>query len=70
MKPYIIKVAETEEKIVDVLNKSGLEPYTLKNILTGIYQQLDEIEKNQINEYQQELNKKDNKEIKNKKPQK
>ena len=70
MKPYIIKVAETEEKIVDVLNKSDLEPYTLKNILTGIYQQLDEIEKNQINEYQQELNKKDNKEIKNKKPQK
>ena len=50
-KPFTIQVQETEEKIVGNLNNSQLPVYVLKNILINMINQLDNIDKKEIEEY-------------------
>lgn len=50
-KPLVLQVKETEEKIIKELENSKLPAYILKQILSGLYEQLDSIEKEEINKY-------------------
>ena len=54
MKPFTIQVQETEQGIIDVINKSNLPVYVLKTMLQDVYQQLENIEQQEIEKYQQE----------------
>lgn len=60
MKPFTIIVQETEQQIVDTINKSNLPVYVLKNILSGINKQLNDIEQQEIEKY---YNEQENKEL-------
>lgn len=55
MKELILKERETKEKIVQVVNESGLPAFILKPILKEFYEQVVVLEENQ---YQQALNSK------------
>ena len=52
MKPLTLQVQETEQEIVNTINKSNLPAYVLKQILKDIYQQIETIEQQEIEEYQ------------------
>ena len=54
MKPFTVIVQETEQELINTIEKSNLPPYVLKNILSDIYQQLNNIEQQEIEKYQQE----------------
>lgn len=54
-KPLTIRVRETEEKIVKVVNDSRLHSLILKNILERIFNQLNEIELKEIKEYEESI---------------
>lgn len=66
-KPLVIRVQETETKIINIVNESGLHSYILKNILEKIFNQLNEIELNEIKQYQESLKKEEDKNEKNNK---
>lgn len=52
MKPLTLQVQETEKEIAEVINKANLPAYVLKQILKDIYQQIEVIEQQEIEEYQ------------------
>ena len=60
MKPFTLQVQETEQEIVDIINKSNLPAYVLKQIIKGIYQQLEEVEQQEIQKYNEENKELDN----------
>lgn len=53
-KPLAIRIQETENELVKIINNSGLHSYILKNILEKIFNQLNEIEINEIEEWKKE----------------
>ncbi len=55
-KPLTIRVKETEEQIVKVVNESGLPPYILLNITNDISVQLQDIISKEEVEYLKEQN--------------
>lgn len=58
MKPFTLQVQETQDEIVNTINKSNLPAYVLKNILKEIYQQIEQLELNEIEEYNKNKKKK------------
>ena len=60
-KPFSIIVQETEQEIINTINKSNLPAYVLKNIFKEIYQQLENIEQEEIDKYNQSKKKGDKK---------
>lgn len=50
-KPLTLQVQEVEQKISDIINEANLSAYVLKSILQGLYQQIEMIEQQQIEEY-------------------
>ena len=57
-KPFTLIVQETEEQIVKIINESNLPAYVLKQILKELYQQVEQLEINEIETYKQEQEKK------------
>lgn len=57
-KPFTIQVQETEEKLVKTINESNIPAYVLKNILKELYQQIEQLELNEIETYKQAQEKK------------
>ena len=55
-KPFILKVKETEDKIVENINDSQLPTYVLKTILQNLYNQIEQIEQKEIQEYERQKN--------------
>lgn len=53
-KPFTLQVQETEEQLVKTLNNSNLPAYVLKNILKELYQQVEQLELNEIETYKQD----------------
>lgn len=60
-KPFTLQVQETEEQLVKTLNNSNLPAYALKNILKELYQQVEQLELNEIEIYKQDQEKKSKK---------
>jgi hypothetical protein len=58
MKPFTLQVQETEEQLVNTINKSNLPAYVLKVILKGLYQQVEQLEIDEIETYKQQQEKK------------
>ncbi len=50
MEEIILKERETRENIVDVVNKSNLPAFILKNIIKDLYEQINQIEQQQYTE--------------------
>lgn len=63
MKPINLVYKETEDKLVEVINNSGLMAFALKSIIDKILPQLNQLEQTQLVEaqkqYEQELKKND-----------
>ena len=62
MKPFIIQVQELEQSIVEKINESQLPAFTKKTILHNLYTQLDNIDVETINKYNEEQMKSQKKE--------
>mgnify|MGYP003571615599 CR=1 FL=1 len=61
-KPFTIKTQEAEQKIVEIINNSQLPAYALKNILQGIYAEIDRVDNEEIAKYNEEQEKSQKKE--------
>lgn len=59
-KPFTLIVNETRDNIVKEIEKSNIPVYCLKQILNEIFVQLDSIEKDEINKYNDSIKKKGN----------
>ena len=59
-KPFTQIVQDTEEKIIKILNESKITAFVLKNILQNLFNQLSEIEKNEVEAYLRKKEDKDN----------
>ena len=67
-KPFSLMIKETEEEIIKTINNSNIPIFCLKQVLSNLYNQLDDLEKKEIEEYQKSLeDKKENKESEMKK---
>ena len=55
-KPLTIKLKETEEQFVKVVNESGLPPCLLLNIVGNVYTQLQQLDTNEVENYVREQN--------------
>ena len=60
-KPFTLKVQEFENEIVEKINSCQLPKLILKQILNKIYTELDRIEKEEIEKYQESLKKESDK---------
>ena len=63
--PFTLQVQETEEQLVKTLNNSNLPAYVLKNILKELYQQIEQLEINEIEKYKQKNEKRKRRVINN-----
>ena len=61
-KPFTMKIQETEQKIVEIINNSQLPAYVLKNILQEIYAEIDRVDNEEIAKYNEEQEKSQKKE--------
>lgn len=50
-KPFTLIVQEMEQEIVNVINKSNIPAYNIKLSLQNIYNEVDRIDKEEINKY-------------------
>lgn len=53
-KPFSLIVQETEQGIVEIINKSQLPAYVLKKMLQEIYAEVERIESEEIKKYSEE----------------
>ena len=60
-KPMTLRVKETEDKIVKIINEAHLSAYVLKTIIERILYKLDLVEMREINDYNNEKLNEDNK---------
>lgn len=60
-KPFTLQVQETQQEIINTINKSNLPAYVLKQILKELYQQIEQLEINEIETYNQGQEKKSKK---------
>lgn len=61
-KPFTLQIQETEQKIVEIINNSQLPAYVLKNILQGIYAEIERVDNEEIAKYNEEQEKSQKKE--------
>lgn len=57
-KPFTIKVQETEQEIIKIINNSNLPAYVLKTIFQNLYNQLEEIDNKEMQKYAESLKEK------------
>ena len=60
-KPFTLKIQEVEKEIVEIINSSQLPAFALKQILQGIYNEVDRIDNEEIKKYQEETEKESDK---------
>ena len=53
-KPFSLIVQETQQGIVEIINKSQLPAYVLKKMLQEIYTEVERIESEEIKKYNEE----------------
>ncbi len=61
-KPFTMRIQETGQKIVEIIDNSQLPAYVLKNILQGIYAEIDRVDNEEIAKYNEEQAKSQKKE--------
>lgn len=54
-KPFTIKIKEFSEKLIEEINSSKLPVYVLKNEIEKIYAELNRIDEEEINKYNESL---------------
>ncbi len=54
-KPFTIRIKELEEKLIEEINFSKLPVYVLKNEIEKIYAELNRIDEEEINKYNESL---------------
>lgn len=54
-KPFTIRIKELEEKLIEEINSSKLPVYVLKNEIEKIYAELNRIDEEEINKYNESL---------------
>lgn len=54
-KPFTIKIKEFSEKLIEEINFSKLPVYVLKNEIEKIYAELNRIDEEEINKYNESL---------------
>lgn len=54
-KPFTIRIKELEEKLIEEINSSNLPVYVLKNEIEKIYAELNRIDEEEINKYNESL---------------
>ena len=54
MKPISLMVNETNEKIIEIINQSNLPVYCLKQLVKELLMQIENLEKQEIEEYYKE----------------
>lgn len=54
-KPFTIRIKELEEKLIEEINSSKLPVYILKNEIEKIYAELNRIDEEEINKYNESL---------------
>lgn len=54
-KPFTIRIKELEEKLIEEINSSKLPVYILKNEIEKIYAELNRIDDEEINKYNESL---------------
>lgn len=54
-KPFTIRIKELEEKLIKEINSSKLPVYVLKNEIEKIYAELNRIDEEEINKYNESL---------------
>ena len=52
-KPFTLKIQEVEKEIVEIINSSQLPAYVLKQVLQGIYNEIDKVDMEEIKKYQE-----------------
>lgn len=50
-KPFTLVIQEIEQKISDIINEANLPAYVLKSILQGLYEQIEVMDQQIIEEY-------------------
>jgi len=55
-KPFSLKIQDFNDKLVELVNTSELPAYVLKIELEKIYQQIDRLEKEEIEKYKESDN--------------
>jgi len=61
-KPFTMRIQEAEQKIVEIINNSQLPAYVLKNMLQGIYAEVERVDNEEIAKYNEEQEKSQKKE--------
>lgn len=61
-KPFTLQAQETEKEIVEIVNSSQLPLLVLKQILQGIYNEIDRVDNEEIAKYNEEQEKSQKKE--------
>jgi len=61
-KPFTLKIQEVEKEIVEIINNSQLPAYVLKNILQGIYAEIERVDNEEIAKYNEAQEKSQKKE--------
>lgn len=54
-KPFTIRIKEFSEKLIEEINSSKLPVYVLKNEIEKIYAELNRIDEEEINKYNENL---------------
>lgn len=54
-KPFTIKIKEFSEKLIEEINSSKLPAYVLKSEIEKIYAELNRIDEEEINKYNESL---------------
>lgn len=54
-KPFTVRIKELEEKLIEEINSSKLPVYVLKNEIEKIYAELNRIDEEEINKYNESL---------------
>lgn len=60
-KPFSLIVSTTEENLVNIINQSNLPAYCLKIILERIYNKLEQLDKEEIEKYNESIKNKSTK---------
>ena len=60
-KPFSLTIAETEQQIVNILNNAQLPAYCLKNMLEKIYNQIEKLDQEEIEKYNESIKNKSTK---------
>lgn len=54
-KPFTVRIKELEEKLIEEINSSKLPVYVLKSEIEKIYAELNRIDEEEINKYNESL---------------